>query len=38
MSVQADAEDRVAAVASALEKFGVPERWIAMQPGAASDV
>ncbi|MBO6633323.1 hypothetical protein [Parvibaculum sp.] len=38
MSVQRDAEDRVAAVASALQKFGVPERWIAMQPGAASDV
>lgn len=38
MSVQQDAEARVAAVATALEKFGVPDRWISMQPGAASDV
>ncbi|MEX1154575.1 OmpA family protein [Parvibaculum sp.] len=35
---QAAAERRAAAVATALMENGVPERWIAVQPGLASDV
>ncbi|PKQ07606.1 MAG: hypothetical protein CVT72_02740 [Alphaproteobacteria bacterium HGW-Alphaproteobacteria-11] len=35
---QEAAERRAAAVATALMENGVPERWIAVQPGLASDV
>ncbi|MDP2125243.1 MAG: hypothetical protein Q8J92_12750 [Parvibaculum sp.] len=35
---QATAERRAAAVAETLMENGVPERWIAVQPGGASDV
>lgn len=38
MSVQRDAEKRAAAVADGLEKYGVPERWIAVKPYALSGV
>lgn len=38
ISVQRDAEKRAAAVADGLEKYGVPERWIAVEPYALSGV
>lgn len=38
MSTQRDAEKRAQAVAESLEKYGVPERWIAVEPYALSGV
>lgn len=38
LSVQRDAEKRAEAVAEGLEKYGVPERWIAVKPYALSGV
>lgn len=38
LAVERDTVARVEAVAASLEKFGVPEKWIAMQPNAGSDV
>jgi len=35
---QEAAERRAAAVAATLMENGVPERWIAVQPGLASEV
>ncbi|MEQ8266618.1 MAG: hypothetical protein RH982_05435 [Parvibaculum sp.] len=37
-TAQAEAEDRVEAVAESLEKYGVPDRWIAVQPYPPSDI
>ena len=38
LAVERETAARVEAVAASLEKFGVPEKWIAMQPNAGSDV
>lgn len=38
MAVERDTEARVVAVAASLEKFGVPEKWIAVQPNPGPDV
>lgn len=38
LAVERDTVARVEAVATSLEKFGVPEKWIAVQPIAGSDV
>ncbi|MBA4210114.1 MAG: hypothetical protein C0454_11340 [Parvibaculum sp.] len=38
MAVERDTEARVYAVAASLEKFGVPEKWIAVQPNPSPDV
>lgn len=38
LAVERDTVARVESVAASLKKFGVPEKWIAMQPNAESDV
>jgi hypothetical protein len=38
LSTQREAEQRAATVAATLEKYGVPERWIAVKPYALSGV
>lgn len=38
MATQQAAEARVHAVAASLEKFGVPEKWIGVQPNRSPDV
>lgn len=38
LAVERETAARVEAVAASLAEFGVPEKWIAMQPNAGSDV
>lgn len=38
LTTQNEADRRVKAVAATLEKYGVPDRWIAVQPYSPSDV
>lgn len=38
LAVERDTAARVEAVAASLQEFGVPEKWIAVQPNAGSDV
>lgn len=38
MDIQHAAEERVYAVAATLEEFGVPHKWIGVQPNRAPDV